>query len=307
MATQSRVRGARSPYEVGYGRPPVASRFKKGVSGNPGGRPRSQTLAPDPGPTLGHLVQDAVLKVFAERVMFEVRPGRRQSMPRAEALVRDLCDRAAYDHRTAKLLLEVFGRAHYHQQDLRQKEARAEEARLQRERDEEFRREQALQRAEDEALEQRLQKNLRRRERAAQKRAAQAASERERLQRQAAEVKAAELEAALKALIVEEPSAECAPECPSDMPDGDEDARLYEVARERTLAAAKRSKTGPVTPPEPADWIESGQAPLQIPQVVRREKSPLPVRRPTGPLIEAGQPLTSHAYGLSGTSKPPPR
>jgi hypothetical protein len=27
-------------YEVGYGKPPVASRFAKGKSGNPGGRPR---------------------------------------------------------------------------------------------------------------------------------------------------------------------------------------------------------------------------------------------------------------------------
>ncbi len=27
-------------YEVGYGRPPVAARFKKGTSGNPKGRPK---------------------------------------------------------------------------------------------------------------------------------------------------------------------------------------------------------------------------------------------------------------------------
>lgn len=28
-------------YQVGYGRPPVASRFQKGRSGNPGGRPKN--------------------------------------------------------------------------------------------------------------------------------------------------------------------------------------------------------------------------------------------------------------------------
>jgi len=32
-------------YEVGYGRPPMKSRFRKGVSGNPKGRPRRMTFA----------------------------------------------------------------------------------------------------------------------------------------------------------------------------------------------------------------------------------------------------------------------
>ena len=30
-------------YPVGYGRPPSHTRFRKGVSGNPGGRPRGMT------------------------------------------------------------------------------------------------------------------------------------------------------------------------------------------------------------------------------------------------------------------------
>jgi Family of unknown function (DUF5681) len=34
-----------SDYEVGYGKPPKHSRFKKGVSANPKGRPKRKTLA----------------------------------------------------------------------------------------------------------------------------------------------------------------------------------------------------------------------------------------------------------------------
>jgi hypothetical protein len=34
---------ASRPYHVGYGKPPRDTRFKKGVSGNPGGRPRGIT------------------------------------------------------------------------------------------------------------------------------------------------------------------------------------------------------------------------------------------------------------------------
>lgn len=54
----SRINRSRSPakkkpqsYEVGYGKPPIASRFQKGVSGNLKGRPRkprdAQATAPE--------------------------------------------------------------------------------------------------------------------------------------------------------------------------------------------------------------------------------------------------------------------
>jgi hypothetical protein len=38
--------GDEKPYRVGYGRPPLATRFKPNQSGNPKGRPRRRSLEP---------------------------------------------------------------------------------------------------------------------------------------------------------------------------------------------------------------------------------------------------------------------
>jgi hypothetical protein len=40
---------SRSTYEVGYGKPPVATRFQKGTSGNLSGRPKKVSRPLDPG------------------------------------------------------------------------------------------------------------------------------------------------------------------------------------------------------------------------------------------------------------------
>ncbi len=106
MAGKNRTPGGPGDYDVGYGRPPVATRFVKGVSGNPGGRkkPRAPVNAElqraDP-------LQHILLDIMAEKVEFEVSPGRRRRVPRSEALVREFVKRASFDPRSFKQLVDM--------------------------------------------------------------------------------------------------------------------------------------------------------------------------------------------------------
>ncbi len=70
------------PYEVGFGKPPVGSRFKSGTSGNPAGRPKgSMNLA------------TAVNRALKEKVTI-IENGRRKSVTKLDAAVKGLVNRA---------------------------------------------------------------------------------------------------------------------------------------------------------------------------------------------------------------------
>jgi hypothetical protein len=82
--------------EVGYGKPPWETQFKKGVSGNPRGRPKgSVNLA------------SAVEKTLREKVTV-TENGRRRGITKFEAVVKQLVNKAASGESSwIKLLLEL--------------------------------------------------------------------------------------------------------------------------------------------------------------------------------------------------------
>jgi Family of unknown function (DUF5681) len=84
-------------YQVGYGKPPRHTRFKRGQSGNPRGRPREAKNLP----TL-------LTEALNERVIVAENEGRRKITKR-EAIITQLVNRSAKaDLRAIKILLDII-------------------------------------------------------------------------------------------------------------------------------------------------------------------------------------------------------
>ena len=89
-------RNRRRDYEVGYGKPPRHTRFEKGQSGNPRGRPSGSK-------NLATLVNEAL-----NETVIVVENGRRRNIPKREAFVKQLVNRSTKaDWRAAKILLDI--------------------------------------------------------------------------------------------------------------------------------------------------------------------------------------------------------
>lgn len=81
-------------YSVGYGKPPVHSRFKAGTSGNPKGRPK------------GAKNRTTILNQTLNERVAVTDGGKRKLITNQEAIFKQLVNRAASgDHRAAQLLL----------------------------------------------------------------------------------------------------------------------------------------------------------------------------------------------------------
>jgi hypothetical protein len=84
------------PLPVGYGQPPKSTRFQKGVSGNPKGRPKGSLN-----------VATAFLKALREKVVIN-EGGRRKTVTKLEAALKQLVNKAASgDTRSCQQLIDL--------------------------------------------------------------------------------------------------------------------------------------------------------------------------------------------------------
>jgi hypothetical protein len=87
------------PYEVGYGKPPLHSRFKPGQSGNPAGKRK-----PKPG------LSDRLDRILAEMVSV-TEAGRSRRIAKEEVFLRQMVNKAiAGDRQFGRLLLDYLQR-----------------------------------------------------------------------------------------------------------------------------------------------------------------------------------------------------
>jgi Family of unknown function (DUF5681) len=84
-------------YEVGYGKPPRLTRFKKGQSGNPRGRPNGSN-------NLSTLLSEAL-----NEPVIVAEDGGRRTISKRRAIVTQLVNRSAKgDLRALKILLDIL-------------------------------------------------------------------------------------------------------------------------------------------------------------------------------------------------------
>jgi hypothetical protein len=102
------VRPDSARYEVGYGKPPVETRFKPGQSGNPSGRPRGARKKPAV-PSLNEERLKSIILEEAYRTISINDVHGQVSIPMAQAIVRSLAVNAAKGNpRAQRLFTELL-------------------------------------------------------------------------------------------------------------------------------------------------------------------------------------------------------
>jgi RNase P/RNase MRP subunit p29 len=97
------VRPSSAAYEVGYGKPPAAGRFRPGQSGNPRGRPKGSRNRPKLPALNEERLKNIVLEEAYRTVSVNDAKGQ-VSIPMAQAVIRSLAVNAAKGHQRAQRL-----------------------------------------------------------------------------------------------------------------------------------------------------------------------------------------------------------
>jgi hypothetical protein len=97
------VRPDSTTYQVGFGKPPVETRFRPGQSGNPGGRPKGSKKKPAL-PSLNEERLKSIVLEEAYRTISINDPNGTVSIPMAQAIVRSLAVNAAKGNSRAQRL-----------------------------------------------------------------------------------------------------------------------------------------------------------------------------------------------------------
>ena len=79
-----------APYEVGYGKPPRHTQFRKGQSGNPGGRPRRTATERANALLLGEAYRLVTVKMDGQKQITEIRIDPEVFAGKDQELMQDL-------------------------------------------------------------------------------------------------------------------------------------------------------------------------------------------------------------------------
>lgn len=114
MSPHDRVPKLRGPdenepaYEVGYGKPPAQTQFRKGQSGNPGGRPKGSRNRANSIPALNEERMKTVVLEEAYRLVGMREGDRLVEIPVVQAVIRSIAANAAKgNHRSQQLFGEL--------------------------------------------------------------------------------------------------------------------------------------------------------------------------------------------------------